>query len=509
VTSVTRPAGEPRPLRGWLVALGLVLTLGPWALAVPLFGGYDEIDHVFRASSAADGEILPSGRVLDGQRGEVVHVRADVYQAAASYCERQGLAGQHGCPAPLSGNVGTEKRVETVTAAARYQPLYYVVIGQVSRVASGPAVDALMRLLAAALVGVLLAWSFAVVRLWARTPWPYLGLLAALTPMFQFSGVLPAPNGLEMAAQLSLWAAAAGLVGCADPRVRLRLMMSMVPGAVVLVTLRSIGPVWLALWVMVVGLVLLGARRVLQLGREGGRAVRRGLVLVTAAAVLGAAWTISQRTNALETVAGTHPLSPSVFVRGVAEWVLGAVAAIPHTTSFGKAAFEPPWMYPAALVGVTALVVGGFAVADRRGRLAMVSVLLVSLMVPLLLTVVSYSRSGPVWQGRYGIGFFAGVLMIAAQALDQREVPCRRLTLSLLWGSFAGTSVLCLGWVALTQERFGLTHPWSPGPWLLVVLMALGQAAWLTLLLGRTTDEALGLRPDDVEDLLVDPLQVR
>ena len=62
-------------------------------------------------------------------------------------------------------------------------------------------------LLCAAFVG-LAAWATC---LWATSRWPVRAMLVGMTPVMLFSLSVMAPNGLEMAAALSLWMSLIGL----------------------------------------------------------------------------------------------------------------------------------------------------------------------------------------------------------------------------------------------------------------------------------------------------------
>jgi hypothetical protein len=265
---------------------------------------------------------------------------------------------------------------------------------------------------------------------WARTAWPLLAVVVATTPVMFFSLSVAAPNGLEMAAALSLWMALLGVVRTLeDDPVRTRLLWVALVSGVVLAPLRLMGPFWLAL----TGLAFL-----LTWGlRPFGRLARRHRVLVpaligswTVAAAVAVWWTLISGAGAVEAA----PVSESGVPEGtdastlgqVPLWFFQGVAAFPRRMDSA-----PAVVYVTIGVVLLGLIGIGLVAATTRLRVAILVVLAVAVLVPVAVSASTISVGGPLWQGRYGLPFHMGVVLLAGLALELR--PHRhRLTPLLL-----------------------------------------------------------------------------
>ena len=190
-------------------------------------------------------------------RGELLVVPRDIVEAAKPVCETYLYVGPDNCnPVRELG----DGQVSVASSAARYNPAFYWLIGTPSLGFNGTQALYVMRVVGALLSSLLIglaAWS---ISLWSRSFWPLLGLLVALTPVAIYSTAVAAPNGLEIAAGVALWASLIGLSspGIA-PRVEGVLLRTAIPSAVVLAGVRQLGPLWIVLIVFSTA-ALLGVR---------------------------------------------------------------------------------------------------------------------------------------------------------------------------------------------------------------------------------------------------------
>ena len=146
------------------------------------------------------------------------------------------------------------------SAAARYNPAFYWVIGSVAKPWTGAAALYAMRAAAAAMCAAVIAAALAVGSRLSRTTWPVIATIAALTPVTTYSTAMAAPNGLEMAGALLLWCCLLALPRALERSTHATLAIAgATAGAVVLATVRSLGPLWLAL-ILASALVALGRR---------------------------------------------------------------------------------------------------------------------------------------------------------------------------------------------------------------------------------------------------------
>ena len=156
----------------------------------------------------ADGEIVVDDWSSDG-RGLFVTVPRELADAARFQCERLRYTGPENC----SPTASSQSTVRAASGAGLYHPAYYWVVGTAAQPFDGAAALYAMRIVSAALcllfIG-LAAWS--ATRVASR--WPLVAVILAASPVLVYSTTIVAPNGLEMAAGLALWASLARCLAC-------------------------------------------------------------------------------------------------------------------------------------------------------------------------------------------------------------------------------------------------------------------------------------------------------
>jgi hypothetical protein len=257
--------------------------------------------------------------------------------------------------------------------------------------------------------------------------------------------------------------------------------------------LRVIGPLWVALIVGTV-VLLLGVRQVTTVVRRARRSVVGAVVLVSAATVAALLWTRTTDATRLEPYdVGIHNVWTATLEQ-VPLWLLQGVAAFPL-----RADAAPLLVYPLVLVVLMALVAAGMVLADRRLRAVLIVAALVSVVVPFVLTVTTIRATGPIWQGRYGIPFHLGLMLLATLALDHRSVP-RRVLVPIVGA--AGTALAMAHVVSivhvlhremLTSPLAGSTDWWSAPTWVVAALASGTFVAWGGALLVSTPGQSAGM----------------
>lgn len=479
-----------------LLVLGTLLMQAAWVLALPPFRGTDEFDHAYRAAAVADGQWRAPGEAAQHGRGDLVTVPRNLVTAARPVCSTYAYVGHDNCN---TAGTAADGRVQVASGAARYQPVFYWLVGSAAKPFSGDGALYAMRiaaaLLCAAFVG-LAAWATS---RWSRTVWPWAGLVVSATPVVVFSTAVVAPNGLEMCAAISLWTSLLGLLGAdaAETRHERALLVGATVSAVVLTTLRSIGPLWLAL-VVLTAMVPHGPRRVVELVRRAPVMSAVCSAVVVAASFASVWWTHSAGTNALE------PFDTDVNNRWTATlgqlplWLLQSIAAFPRR---GDPA--PGAVYVCAGLVFIALVLLGFATASRRWRTTLALAVGVTLAVPLVTTVLTITTAGPVWQGRYGLPYAFGIALLSAAAVDGARAAPQGLWLAMGW------LLLLVGQVASVvnvRQVEGRTSPlagsssWVTAPSVVVALLTtIGFALWGVALVvaARGAEPRLGAARSD------------
>ncbi len=403
-------AGQPHRRRiGWIL-LGVGFLQLAWMFVIPPFEGSDEFDHAYRAAAAARGQIFVEPTAATRGTGALVVVPDDLVRAAHPACTKVSYTTDRECVGRPQGD-----DVLIPTGAGRYHPLFYAVVGTVALPFSGSSALLAMRAATALLALGFLALALVSIARWARGPWPFTAAICACTPVVIYSASVAAPNGVEMMAALALWSALIGLATPGEHPVRLLTLVASLSGAT-LATLRPLGPLWCLL---VAGTVILAigptrARAVALLSRRG---VLIGAFVVLVAAIQSTVWIIAMDALKLGVAGGPQRTLGFRAVRAAQEipaWIFQSIAAFPLRDNPTH-----PVVYACYLILFVAFLVLGVPRAGRRVRVAIAVVALVSLAFPLLTTIASYNTFSTAWQGRYGLPYAMGMVLLAGWALDR------------------------------------------------------------------------------------------
>jgi hypothetical protein len=452
---------------------GVLLAQVAWALAVPPFRGMDEWDHAYRAASVAEGDWLADPTAATRGTGAVVRVPEHIVAAAGPECKRLPYTEDGDCTGRPVG-----ESVLIASGAGRYHPAFYALIGYPAQAFEGAAALYAMRI-----TGLLACWGLIVlallcVRRWAAGSAPFLTLALALTPSVLFASAIAAPNGVEMAAGLAWSAALIGLCLAATTKHdRLYLAAAAVAGSV-LVTVRSLGPLWCAL-VLATCLVALpvSMTRIRQaLLRPAGVLALAAVAVSTVASV---AWTLSQR--ALVVGAVSEELTWTQMFNGirrlVIQWPLQAVGAFPY-----RDAPAPALVYVVYLLLVCGCLVVALRHLDRRGRWAMGLGISILFLLPTVVTLATAEQYGAAWQGRYELPYGVCLLLLAGVAWQRggvrvgRRVALPSLVLFAIGQVVGPVQVLR---AELATSPYSGTSSWPAPPVAVEVVLVAWAAAFI------------------------------
>lgn len=391
--------------------LGVVLLQAAWIWVLPPFGGMDEIDHSYRAASVARGHLTDRARTSRG-RGDLILVPSDIVAAAHHRCVVLPYTRFANCNRVGPPNAAGE--VPVASAAARYNPLFYMVVGAVSRPFHGSAVSYALRIAGALLCDAFLAAGFWISLRRSPSAWPVRALLVAATPVLLCATATAAPNGLQMSASLALWTAGAALAkGRRLQRApERRLLIGIAISLCVVVVSHTTGLVW-GPAACVALLLAMGRLRVDEVWASHRRLVLMLGAAVTATTVFAASWVVTQRTNdpaAESSSLGRLPIH-QLFIQPLL-WAFQTIGAVPFRNQPA-----PPVVFALGLLLFLFFVYVGARKADRRVRGVVAAIGAVCLVVPLAATVATYSRVGFAWQGRYELPLAYGLLVLAAWSL--------------------------------------------------------------------------------------------
>ena len=433
-----------------LVFLGSLLFQVAWTIALPAFGGIDEFDHSYRAAAVARGQwVAPASDATRGT-GAVMHVPRDIVEAASRQCKDLPYTRSVDCEAQSTLSSGL---VTVASGAGRYNPVYYWFAGTPAQMATGADALYIMRLATGLICSALLGLAAWALQLWSRTIWPLVGLLVGMTPVAVYSTSIVAPNGVEITAAAALWCSLAGFgrPGLSTAAQR-RLLTAATVSAVVLATVRSLGPLWLAVVVLVAALVH-GWRPLWAAVRDNRLWVAACTGVVSLALAASLVWIRSQDSLVIgrSPVKLTHPVKNTVV--NVPLWFFQGVAAFPTR---GEQA--PAVVYACCVTVILTLVVVGWRSADRTLRIAFIATGVASLGIPLAIGIATFAEFGAAWQGRYGLPVAIGLILLPAFALELAGYR-HRLQQPLLMSAVAA---LATAHVVSIVDVFRRTHAGDP-----------------------------------------------
>jgi hypothetical protein len=425
------------------VGLGLFLLQAAWVVAMPPFAAMDEWDHAYRAAAVAHGQWAATPSAATTGTGAFVLVPTDIVEAAEHECRRLSYGGQDECVGSPVGDFS-----EVASGAGRYPPTFYALVGWPSRF-----LDGAMALYGMRAIGLVLCWgllmaSFRTLSRWAG-PLAGLAICAGLTPAVVYASAMAAPNGLEMASGLALWTALASLAHtpAERPPDRSTLALAVVSGTLLL-SLRAMGPFWMAMIVAVSLIAWPGVwPRFMQLVRS-----RSGLL---AALWLGAVgclsmwWILSQETLEVRRAEeGTLNLVErlGVALPEVLLWTFQFLGTFPYRRN------PAPTLVYACLL--TVLLIGAALVLRRattRERWSLGVSVGAAYAIPLAITVATVERYGTAWQGRYVLPFLLGVVVVGGTAL-RYSAPRR------LWPAVAAGVLLAVAHTVVVANTILIEH---------------------------------------------------
>lgn len=406
-----------------LFGLGAFLLQSAWILAVPPYRGIDEFDHAYRANSVAEGYWRTWDKPENG-RGDLIPVRRSIIQDGKEICRSYNYTGPDNCRAVdyLGHGMAT-----VASAASRYHPAYYWVIGLPSLFVEGAGALYAMRWLSALICAGLIAASSALLAQRYPSPWPLAGFALSLTPVLVYSSSLPAPNAVEMLAGAGLWIATASLA--TGTRSRRSHLTFAIACSVVLITVRPLGVLW---WLLIVGssVVAFGAAQLRVSLSRHRTTVALGFMAISATLVAAVAWYWGARTYDIP--------APQIRESELNRWTVG-LTEIPIWLAQTIAAFPmrnqaaPSVVYALIACAFLAIAIAAFVVIDMRGRIALSFVAVGSIAVGYGFTFLTVMQYGTNWQGRYalpyamGIAILSGILLTQSSRLVPLAIPLARV----------------------------------------------------------------------------------
>jgi hypothetical protein len=442
-----------------LLVGGFALLQIGWLFALPPVRGMDEFDHIYRATSVAAGDWYAAP--TDATRGTGAHVtvRNDILEATKGECRELSYTTEADC----WGEAASEDRRTVGSGAGRYNPAFYAVAGLPSLWLEGTAAVYGMRVVSM-LICLVLLWATVSAAQTLGSRSFMVGLALAITPAFAHASVVIAPNATEIAAGLLLWVSLLAVFRADSTPTGAMLLRIFIAGSI-LVTVRSLGPLWCLLILCV---AILTAERPIARFRTvvRSRAAQLTLLGVVLATIASCAWVLLNRSLKLSTIPDPHISLAERLDYTVGQlplWLFQTVGAFPYR---GSAAH--PAVYGAFFACLGGLLGLSLLRGDRRLRLLMLLVVAISAIVPITIVWVTLGDFGDVWQGRYLLPFSVGVPLLAGLALAGRTpVRLRAAGIGVLVGCVYALAHTA-GPVDLQRDELGTSPGVDNGSWILV-----------------------------------------
>jgi len=497
---IASPATIASPAPGrrlrWMASFALLfLLIEAWSLSTPLMASPDEPVHTIKAAAVVRGEFFgtPARPTRLGPSSQIIVRVPDVFAElpAIPSC----FATHPTVPASCAPTPGPSTReVKVATAAGRYEPLYYAIVGLPSLVFPSSTGIWLMRLVSGLLSALFLASALESAAACKRRRLLVWGVAVAATPMVMFMAGTINPNGLEASSAICLWASGFALLSdhavVSDRRLLARVGIS----ASVLVQVRGLSPLWLLLIALAL-VVLAGKNKIIELSRD--RVARLWVAVLAASCAFTAWWLIRYNPLALSPglvlpkhVPVSSLISTSVgFSDGFIREMIGVL---------GWLDVSPPSVTYYGWIAMVFMLLGFGLLFGRRlfvGVLVCLVVLTVAL--PIVFDATNARSLGFVWQGRYMLPLAAGIPIVAAGAVAKGYLSDRtHRRAAVIFPAILVISELALFFDALRRYTVGSSGPFSPfgGKWhppfgtvaislaFVVVLVAYG--AWLRHIVG-------------------------
>jgi hypothetical protein len=421
-----------------------------WSLASPIFSVPDENAHALKAIAQLQGQVV--GYTLPGVKHIVVDLAPEDAYTGHILC----FATHPEVPAACGVELGDESgQLWFNTWVGTYNPVYYYLIGWPSTFLDGNTGVYGMRIASALLGAALLAFAFQAAASAERARWMPLGVAFAAAPMSLYLIGSVNPNGAEIASAVALWTGLLRLLetfgrpGRRSVLSRTWLWAIVTISAIVLVNARALGPLWL---VLVVLACLLAAGW----GRSKELFTARGSYWWIGAIALGSlfsiGWTLSGGSLSNQAEASDAPLVNGTFFQGFAHTIRTTPDYLQQAIGyFGW--FDAPlpvWTYWFIVAAVAVVVVLALTATRRRSVIVLVSLIGASLLVPALVQGYGVHQTGIIWQGRYGLFLYLGVVIVATWLLSHDSASIGFLAPRVTWiasGLLAVYGVLAFGLV--------------------------------------------------------------
>ena len=414
----------------WIAFAVLGLLASIWSLASPVFSVPDENAHATKAIAQVRGQVI--GYTLPGVKHIIVDLPDGFEYDPNIVCFATRPTQTADCGGAELGDEAGTPTFNTWVGA--YNPVYYYLVGWPSLLTDGNAAVYAMRIASSLLGALLLAWAFQAAVAARRARWMPLALVFVAAPMNLYLIGSVNPNGAELAAGVLLWVSllrllesfrgdavrrAAAVRAPALPRWYLWLMVT--TAALVLVNARALGPLWL---VVIVGLCFLASGWHAVRGLFTARISYAWLAAIAVGGLFSLGWTLSGGSLSNQAEPTDAPLVGGTFLQGFLHTIRTTPLYLQQAIGFfgWLDTTLPVWVYWLFIAAFAVIVLLGFAATRARSVVALGAVMVSALLVPALVQGYSVGQTGIIWQGRYALFLYLGIVVMAGWVLS-RDAP--------------------------------------------------------------------------------------
>jgi hypothetical protein len=401
---------ETAAMRWWsLCFVSLFAMVSAWSLALPVNGTYDEKEHLVRAYAVATGHLTPVGTATDSlnRPTEAFRVPRSLLPVGTSVDCTWWKP-----PQPANCQRWTDDRTPVLmpTVAGHYSPVYYAAVGIPLVLRPDRTGILLARLVSALLAALVLASAVWLALRSGRRLLVAAVVLTATPTALNLAGAIN-PNGLEIAAGILVGTALAALLNGRDDRATLWLAGV---GSLLLLTIRSLGPVLLA-FLLGTALLLAGRDRIAALARRRDARWILGGSCVAGVAYAGG-WLLYS--------GSAVPMTPYQLTRLTMQETLTQIVTqrIPFCLKqmIAQFSYGETNVSPVVVVGwylmIGLIVLAALRSAAGRARLAVIGLGVACIGMLAALDLHYLPKYGWFSQGRYAMPAAVGVLLFATVA---------------------------------------------------------------------------------------------
>lgn len=384
----------------------------------------DEATNIAKAAAVVRGQVI--GHTIGGSLSPLASVTIPASYANTNYighCFNAKPSVSAACAPSFRENHSTKS---TIIYNARYQPLYYAIVGVPSLFTQSVYGIYLMRFVSALLCSIFFALAFTVVIKWHKSKVALTGIVVAATPsVFFFSGMVN-PIGLEVSSAICFWTSILVLISFKKiTKIPKGLLITVFVSGGIESLSRSISPLWVLI-AITTALCWVGKDPLYELIKN--HISKLWLVLFGLCVSVGGFWILICKST--DVVAAGFPVAHN------ANYLSILLTTLRRSTLFYKEAVSffgvlntpsPDIVYILWGLMILGLVVLAMLYSTWRSKLTLMLLITITILLPATIATSQAKRLGIVWQGSDSLPIFVGIPILSAFCISQNESKAGRI----------------------------------------------------------------------------------